>query len=46
MQTDCLDHKDAIAYLKRLKSDVQPNEGFEQQLMIWKVGTRLRKVSV
>ena len=37
MMTEQLGHAEAICLVRRLKHDVQPNDGFQQQLQLWKV---------
>ena len=35
--TEKLGHAEAICLVRRMKHDIQPNDGFQQQLQLWKV---------
>ena len=37
MMTERLDPAEAICLVKRMKHDIQPNDGFQQQLQLWQV---------
>ena len=37
MMIEQVGHTEAICFVKRLKHDIQPNDGFQRQLQLWKV---------